>query len=48
MELDTSKQEQLITELENINSVATVEKPYRIILLELAIPQVFKISALKK
>ena len=48
MELDTVKQEELITELENINSVATVDKPYRIILLEAAIPQVFKISALKK
>ena len=48
MQLDTSKQEQLIAELETINSVATVDKPYRIILLEANIPQVFKISALKK
>ena len=48
MELDSIKQKELITELETINSVATVEKPYRIILLEVAIPQVFKISALKK
>ena len=47
-ELDLQHQEIMINELKGINAVSTVEKPYRIILLEADIPQVFKISALKK
>jgi len=47
-EIDIEKQVELIDELKKINTVSTVEKPYRIILLEADIPQIFKISALKK
>ena len=47
-EICIEKQDELIEELKQINSVSTVEKPYRIILLEANIPQNFKISALKK
>ena len=47
-ELDIPEQDALIKELKEINSVSTVDKPYRIILLEANIPQTFKISALKK
>jgi ATP-dependent Lon protease len=46
--MDIDNQEKLIQELKNINEVSTVDKPYRIILLESDIPQIFKISALKK
>ena len=47
-ELDTEKQEELITELQTINSVSNIDKPYRIVLLESVIPHTFKIAALKK
>ena len=48
MEVDLDNQDKLISELKQINEVSTVEKPYRIHLLESGIPHVFKIAALKK
>ena len=47
-EMELEAQNKLIKELQIINEVSNVEKPYRIILLETLIPQIFKISALKK
>ena len=47
-EINLKNQDKLIDELRQINGVSTVEKPYRIHLLESEIPHVFKISALKK
>ena len=47
-ELDLPSQDKMIGELKLINAASTVDKPYRIILLEADIPQVFKIAALKK
>ena len=46
--IEIENQNKLITELKNINESSTVDKPYRILLLESEIPQVFKIAALKK
>jgi ATP-dependent Lon protease len=48
MEVDLDNQDKLISELKQINEVSTVEKPYRIHLLESGIPHIFKIAALKK
>ena len=47
-EMKLEDQNRLIMELQTINEVSNVEKPYRIHLLEALIPQIFKISALKK
>jgi ATP-dependent Lon protease len=46
--LTMEDQTKLIEELKKINEVSNVDKPYRIILLESDIPQVFKVAALKK
>ena len=47
-ELDILSQDKLIDELTLINAASTVDKPYRILLLEANIPHEFKIAALKK
>ena len=47
-EMEIVEQDNMIIELEKINHVSNVDKPYRILLLESKIPQIFKISALKK
>ena len=47
-ELTTDKQETMIKEMRTLNNISTIDKPYRIILLESEIPSNFKISALKK
>ncbi len=46
--LNVEKQAKIISELEEINKVMNVEKPYRITLLETDIPREFKADALKK
>jgi ATP-dependent Lon protease len=47
-ELTTDNQETMIKEMKILNNISTIDKPYRIILLESGIPSNFKISALKK
>ena len=47
-EMEIVEQDNMIIELEKINKESNVDKPYRILLLESKIPQIFKISALKK
>ena len=44
-EIDLDNQKVLIDELKQINQSFTIDKPYRIILLESDIPQMFKIAA---
>ena len=46
--MDVEKQQKIISELESINKVMNIEKPYRITLLETDIPHEFKADALKK
>ena len=46
--LDLEKQNQIITEVESINKLIRVEKPYRLQLLESDIPTNFKACAIKK
>ena len=46
--LEIDKQELLINELQKLNKEYTIEKPYKIILLESDIPTSFKVAALKK
>jgi ATP-dependent Lon protease len=46
--MDVNKQKKIISELESINKVMNIEKPYRITLLETDIPIEFKADALKK
>ena len=46
--MDVEKQKKIISELESINKVMNIEKPYRITLLETDIPHEFKADALKK
>jgi ATP-dependent Lon protease len=46
--LDTPQQVKLIKELREINKITRIEKPYRITLLESAIPIRFKAAAMKK
>ena len=47
-EIKLEQQKRIIDELKKINELSTVEKPYKILLLESNIPYSFKISALKK
>ena len=47
-EIKLEKQKDIINELKKINELSTVDKPYKILLLESDIPYSFKISALKK
>tara|TARA_B100001093_G_scaffold517893_1_gene600854 strand:+ start:386 stop:2596 length:2211 start_codon:yes stop_codon:yes gene_type:complete len=47
-EIELENQQEIIDKLKIINQLFTVDKPYRIILLELQIPQHFKVVALKK
>ena len=47
-ELDNCTQDKVINELKIINSKYKIDKPYRILILELDIPAEFKIVALKK
>ena len=47
-EINLDKQKEIIIELKKLNELSTVEKPYKILLLESDIPYNFKISALKK
>ena len=47
-EVKFENQKYLIDKLKKINDASTVDKPYRILLLESDIPQEFKIAALKK
>jgi len=46
--LDVAYQEKIITEVEEINKIMSVDKPYRLKLLESDIPANFKACALKK
>ena len=46
--VEIDNQKLLIRELKQINEVSTIDKPYRIIVLESDIPQVFKVAVLKK
>ena len=46
--IELDHQEKLINELKQINDKSTVDKPYRIHLLESNIPHIFKVAALKK
>ena len=46
--IEIPKQQLLIDEMEKVNKEYTIEKPYKIILLESDIPTTFKIAALKK
>lgn len=46
--VEIDKQESLIVEMQKVNKEYTIEKPYKIILLESDIPTTFKVAALKK
>ena len=46
--VEIDKQESLIDEMQKVNKEYTIEKPYKIILLESDIPTTFKVAALKK
>ena len=46
--LDVTHQEKIINEVEEINKIISVDKPYRLKLLESDIPATFKACALKK
>jgi ATP-dependent Lon protease len=46
--LELEQQKKIIKELREINKITRVEKPYRLTLLELDIPLIFKSAALKK
>ena len=43
-----NEQKNILTEIEQINKIISVDKPYRITLLESSIPVEFKASAMKK
>ena len=46
--VEIDKQELLINEMQKVNKEYTIDKPYKIILLESDIPTTFKIAAIKK
>ena len=46
--LDTSEQEHILKDVEEINKIITIDKPYRIQLLESDMPTEFKACAMKK
>ena len=46
--VEIDKQKSLIDEMQKVNKEYTIEKPYKIILLESDIPTTFKVAALKK
>ena len=47
-EIDIDNQDKLINELQEINNITNIDKPYRIHLLESTIPHIFKVTAFKK